>query len=223
MKKKTKRNIKKVLLGILAVMGLMAVVGLVTNLISNKEENEIHPKFEIGALDNETGDYVKDEQKLYTPDLIEYNNLEITLEFDNNVNYQVFFYDEDSEFVNASEVQTKKFKDESEETKYARIVITPIIEDDVETEDVNEVEEFKITLLNKRSFVKQLTIVASVNDVDSNEEVLVKTLTIKGNGPTSSLSISYEDGMTWREWYESEYNDGLIKSEQIAEGINNII
>ena len=201
--RKVRKTIRLVLLGLLT----LGIAGVIYSAVTNRVENEIYPKFQIGALDSETGDYVKDEQKLYTPDLIEYNNLEITLEFNNNVNYQVFFYDEDSEFVNASEVQTKKFKDESEETKYARIVITPIIEDDVETEDVNEVEEFKITLLNKRSFVKQLTIVASVNDVDSNEEVLVKTLTIKGNGPTSSLSISYEDGMTWREWYESEYND----------------
>ena len=36
-------------------------------------------------------------------------NLEISLAFDNNVNYQVFFYDEDGEFVSASDVQTKKF------------------------------------------------------------------------------------------------------------------
>ena len=204
-KKRIGKTLKVVLLGLLT----LGIAGAVYSAITNRVENEIHPKFEVGALDTETGEYVKDEQKLYTPDLIEYNNLEVSLAFDNNVNYQVFFYDEDGEFVSASDVQTKKFKDESDELKYARIVITPIIEDDAETEDVNETEEFKVTLLNKRSYVKQLTITASVNE-SIEKNILSAVLKIHGLGfSVCTLNVQYEEGMTWEEWVNSEYSKGL--------------
>ena len=201
--KRVGKTLKVILLGVLT----LGIAGVLYSAITNRVENEIHPKFEVGALDTETGDLLKDEQKLYTPDLIEYNNLEISLAFDNNVNYQVFFYDEDGEFVSASDVQTKKFKDESEELKYARIVITPIVEDDAETEDVNESEEFKVTLLNKRKYTKQLTIVASVNEEveEEVEEEKLLEFSVDGRMPIAG-TYYFEKGMTWDEWVNSDYN-----------------
>ena len=203
-RKRVGKTLKIVLLGLLT----LGIAGAVYSAITNRVENEIHPKFEVGALDTETGEYVKDEQKLYTPDMIEYNNLEISLAFDNNVNYQVFFYDVDGEFVSASDIQTKKFKDESEDLKYARIVITPIVEDDAETEDVNESEEFKVTLLNKRSYVNQLTIVASLNEEVEEDGLLTITVEcLPSSGlDESSYVFEYEEGMTWGDWVKSEYN-----------------
>lgn len=50
--------------------------------------------------------------------------------------------------------------------------------------------------------------------MDNQENDNVLSLTINGNGYFDDLDdiiIYYEEGMTWREWINSDYNDDLLE------------
>lgn len=193
MKNKTKRTLKKVLTVVLAVLTLGAVASLITSLVA-REENEIHPTFEIGGLDT-NGEYEECKDKLFTPDVIEYNEFSVALDFQTDMKYQLYFYDENDEFVSKSEVLDNKYVETTDETKYVRILLLPTWEDDVKEEDR------KLSLLDKTRLVKKVTICAKVNEV---EEVEMIEFSIYITG--SEQTFKAEKGMTWAEFVDSDYS-----------------
>lgn len=195
MRIKMNRKVKRILSIVLGLALLFGAVALVVNLVKPKDNElkEIHPTFEVGGLD-ENGEYVDTKESIYTKKVIEYNELKVSIDFDANIQYQLFYYDEDDKFVSASEVFTKGHNEESEETKYVRVLITPVYADDVEDEE-KEIKWHEVF-----GYANQLTISTKVNA--PVEGVLTITLNYDGD----EFVIQYEKGMTWEEWLASEYN-----------------
>lgn len=149
--KKTRRNLK--ILGV--VLLLIGGASLVKNC-SNVDDSglvEINPKFSIGGLQENTGKYEESEYTLYTKNAFECEGLEITADFDSEVNYQVFFYDESGAFVSATEVLDGNYRDEVPAfATHARLELTPVFAPDVKQEDR------KLTWYNYRQYTDDITI-----------------------------------------------------------------
>ena len=136
---KFNRKTKKILSIIMVcVITLGAICGI--SAITNKLDEDmkvITPSFSVGGLDNTTGKYVETDGSIYTKDSFECQGLTIKLDFDSNVKYQVFYYNELDEYI---EECTPEY-DESVElvvpegATYARIKVTPVWSADVKAND----------------------------------------------------------------------------------------
>ena len=149
---KAKRIIKAVALALAGVAAITAIAFGVKAIVdwSKNDLKEINPSFEVGNLGND-GKYVNDESTLYTKDAFKCEGLQIKLDFDNQINYEVYFYDNLDNLVTKSETlsssQVFPLK-----AGYARIVILP-------TDD----EDNKISLTERISYPRQMTVKVNKN------------------------------------------------------------
>lgn len=152
MKIKTKGLFKKIAL-VLAAVAAITAVGFGVKAIVDYTKNDlkkITPSFEVGNLGAD-GKYVNDKSTLYTKEAFACEGLQIKLDFDNQINYEVYFYDNLDNLVTKSETlsssQVFPLK-----AGYARIVITPTDDDDN-----------KISWTEKLSYPRQMTIKVNKN------------------------------------------------------------
>ena len=101
-------------------------------------------KFRVGGLDGQ-GKYMNTDRSIYTKDAFECQGLNWTLAFDNDISYQIYFYDQNNEFVHTTGKLTGAFVQDSVPffAKYARIVITPN-------------DDNKVSMLEVMKYAKQL-------------------------------------------------------------------
>ncbi len=124
MRKKTWKQILSIALAVLAGMAsIFGVIKLTQKLKS--ETKEIHPIFSVGGLTN-VGDHEERDDTIYTKDAFEAKGLEIKLDFDGKVKYQVFFYDELDKFISCTEVYTESKDISVPLNARARLEVTPI-------------------------------------------------------------------------------------------------
>ena len=158
-KYKTKTRTKKIVAGIVAaVVAIAALAGIIALFRPNTKDKtiEINPKFTTGALSATTGKYTETEASLYTKEVFDATGLQVEVDFDGTVSYQLFYYDEDGAFLAASAVLTENHTAVLPEgTDGARMVITPDWTDVDEDEqviawyDVNKyVDQLKLTITN---------------------------------------------------------------------------
>ena len=167
MKRETKNKVKKGLTAVLAVgiLAGFAAGGKALYDYSKEDLKTIHPTFHVGGLD-ENGEFLDTDQSLYTKDLIPVQDLHITTDFDNNISYKIFLYDEDKKndvYIYDSndtlanlEKEEYKYND-GENYSHFRIVIYPEF-------DKYEDEE-KVNLLNIGKYTKQINI-----EINKNQE-----------------------------------------------------
>ena len=177
MTRKTKKIIKNTLLGVLClgIVGGAAAGGKALYDYSKEDLKTINPVFHVGGLD-ENGEYVDTDQSLYS-DSFECRGLEISLDFDNDIKFQVFYYESDGDFVESTEVLEDDY--ESEITNYgishARVVITPQWTNVEIPEDKTEEEVKVVKWYNLLEYSSQLEIKVSKNQecdmVDITDEV----------------------------------------------------
>lgn len=127
MKRKTKQTLKTIALG---VVGLGAVVGAASVLGNLRSEDDglktIHPTFEVGGLNDADGKFEESKKTIYTKEAFECQGLDIELDFDNTIDYQVFYYEADGDFISASNVISGNEKVFVPLTAtHARLEITP--------------------------------------------------------------------------------------------------
>lgn len=162
MKYKTKKTLKNILLGVVcvgAVVGVAAGAKAIADY-SEQDTKTIHPTFAIGGLDS-NGEYEKSEASIYTEEAFECKGLTIKLDFDHDVTYQVFFYEEDGDFISSTEVLDERYDEEVPTgATHARIEVTP------QWTDVEDEDDRKINWFNKYKFANQLNI-----EVDKEQEV----------------------------------------------------
>lgn len=171
MKKRFKKKINwKQVICIVLCVALVAAIGVtVTSAFAKDADDDgylkVTPKFSIGGLTDE-GLYEETDASLYTKDAIEASDVKVVLDFDSTVQYQLFFYDEVDEFVSASVILQKGSETNVPEGATAfRIMLTPVWDDDVDKDDR------KITIFNKYSFTKQITVkIIEIDDSEPDED-----------------------------------------------------
>lgn len=129
-------------LAILLVAG--AVFGLV-KLTSNDTRTIGGTAFSVGSIDLVTGKGVsEDKTSIYTKDKISCQGLSIVPEFDCISQYRVFFYNEDDQFLEATDKRSDSFTSAEIPAcaQYARVVIYPSTLD----EDGKQIKDFKVKL-----------------------------------------------------------------------------
>ena len=128
MKRKTKQTLKTILLSALGIGAIVGVASGINTLVEKKDEDlkVIHPVFEIGGLNEADGKYEKSDKTLYTKTAFECQGLEIKLDFDNTIKYQVFFYESDGDYLSSTEVfDGNKDIDVPLLATHARLELTP--------------------------------------------------------------------------------------------------
>ena len=77
--------------GIVGILKLTDTGKLDTKTISST-------KFSVGGLDS-NGKYMNTNTSIYTKEAFECQGLEVSLDFDNEIEYQIYFYDQNNDFV----------------------------------------------------------------------------------------------------------------------------
>lgn len=151
-KYKAKNRTKKIVAGIVAaVVAIAALAGIIALFRPNTKDEKIkiNPAFSVGALD-ESGAYEKSESTLYTKDAFAAEGLETKVDFDATISYQLFYYDENVEFLSASgTLNVNHVAELPEGTEYARVMIMP------DWTGV-EVEDQEIGALDKSKYTSQI-------------------------------------------------------------------
>ena len=211
MKRKRKRTLKTILLSVLGVGAIVGVASGINTLVEKQDEDlkTIHPLFEVGCLNSE-GKYEETEKAIYTKTAFECQGLEVKLDFDNTIDYQVFFYESDGDFISATNVLT----DDSELdvpilATHARLVVTPNwLEMGEEYEDS---DDRVIKWYETAKYSSQLELKVNKKQYDYEEITLTHL-----SGPEGFIpSFIYHDGMTWEKCVE--INPDIFSFEQIED------
>lgn len=146
-RKSTWKRILSVVLATLLLAGAVFGIVKLTQFLRDKKET-INPSFVIGKIDETTG--VCDSNvktSICTEEAFEAKGLEVVLDFDNNVSYQVFWYDAQNNFSHCTE-ELRTGKEFYTFAGYkARVEITPL-----------NLEDDEIKWYNKHKYTSQVDI-----------------------------------------------------------------
>ena len=136
-KLKTKKTVRKILSMVLCGVLIMGVIfGAVA--IGKKvtdDTKKISPKFSVGSLDY-NGVYTENKGQLYTKEAFECKGLAINLDFESSIQYYVYYYDTEDNFVKMSGPYVKSIEfDVPLEATHARLVVVPLWNASVPVED----------------------------------------------------------------------------------------
>ena len=254
MKYKTKKTLKTLAL---SVLGIGALVGVASgiNTLAEKQDTELKtiiPIFEVGGLNDANGKFEESKKTIYTKDAFECYGLEVSLDFDNNIKYQLFYYDENNEFIGSSDIMTSTFDSDDTlmpyETKYCRIEVTPILETDVKEKD-QEIKWYEVAKYSTQLDIKVskdqdnvdgVKVYVNVFEIDEAHIGQFRTLnggsgnygTAENMGVAKPINVKKakqvkfvfgEEG-SQNSLYTFEKTDATgISSAQIGEGLNELI
>lgn len=172
------------------IIGLIFVITKVADKF-NSDLKTIHPSYVIGGLDA-NGEYLECKDKLVFEEIIKYDSISIDVDFDSKISYEIFYYDYEDNFISSSGILNGKFEEESDYTKFIRLVIIPEFSSD---------EEPEIKFYQKLKYTTDLTI-----KVKENKNSTLQFAIFINNVP---YSYNFEEGMTWNEFIDSDYNSTL--------------
>lgn len=156
MSTKTKNIIKYIIVAVVCVALIAGAIALISSLVKKDDGKDTIGKsaYDIGGI-NEVGEFEESKGTLYTTESYPVEGLEITVDFENTINYQVFFYDESGKFISSSDVLNTKFADEIPATATSfRIEITP----DWEELEITDEDDMTISWYEVGKYAKQLTV-----------------------------------------------------------------
>lgn len=145
---------------LIIVLVLALLGGGIFGIVKLADEGKLDSKkvsdlaFSIGGLDG-AGNYKNTDASIYTKNAFECQGLECTLDFDAEIWYQIYFYDQNNEFVHTTGKLTGAFVKESIPffAKYARIVITPNDDNKVSTLEVLKyAKQLKVNVYREQGF-----------------------------------------------------------------------
>ena len=142
-RKRNRWSLRRVISLVLAALLIAGVVTGISAIVSsvNDDKKEISPDFERGGID-EKGKAFETNGSLYTPEAFEAKGLEIKLEFDSHLSYQIFWYDEHDVFKSCTEVMTSGGEWFTPANCRARIMLIPLW-DELDDDD-NEIGWFDV-------------------------------------------------------------------------------
>ena len=126
-----KGTLGKVLIGVGVVALVATVVSLAVKVDDMDKTDKVSATFgwEQGLLSTADGGEVKGTTSIRTKDIISSEELKCDLKEDASVEYQIFWYNEDDEFISATSSLSVDFSHEDgeipETAEGARIMITP--------------------------------------------------------------------------------------------------
>lgn len=173
-KKKNTAGIIAICIAGVLVVG--ALIGLFSSANSgNKKVVDVNPSWSVGALTTQ-GKYKEAENSIYTKEAFDCYGLNVTLAFENDIAYQIYFYDFDGAYLSSTQSLTTNYKEVvPESAKTCRIVITPLNDDSISFFEVN-------------GYARQLSIEVSTKQFDSldkKQDYLSDTTTVGGDGSTN--------------------------------------
>ena len=110
--------------------------------------------YEIGLLDPAEGDYVQGTTSIYLKKAIDVDGLKCKPTNTASIEYQVFFYDSEGEFISATSVMSDKvfsteFDTIPEDAASARIMITPLHDYEVSDKEIATYADMLTVTYNK--------------------------------------------------------------------------
>lgn len=173
-------------LGILLIAG--AVVGIAS--LSGRHTDKIGASaFSVGGLDPETGKYVERQDAIYTSRAFSAQGLTVMPDFETDgVEYQIFFYDENDRFLEATDRLTDKYVEQKLLPTYARVVIYPSTLD----EEGNQIEDYKIGFFGVRTIAETVTITV---DADQDKVFSQNLFAAGEDGVSAKMEIKGFDGL----------------------------
>ena len=196
---------------ILIIVLCLAVVGGIVGVVAWTQSDKFDQKdlsflgkYEVGGLDS-NGNYMSTNASIYTKKPIECQGLNCNLVFDSTISYQLYFYDQNNEFVHTTGKLTGTFTEDGVPffAKYVRIVITPNDDDKVTSMEVAKYAKQLNVSVNREQGFKNYTenlvnIVIEGKLLNSSGEVVDSD--IAGAGISDYINVtSYKESMIFRE------------------------
>lgn len=129
--KKTWKKIVSIVLGVgVAVGSLVGSTALFTK-IQKQTHKTISPTFSVGEINTVTGKGEQSNSSIYTKDSFDAKGLKIVLDFDADISYRVFWYNQLGEFEYVSDVMNESKEFYTPYKCKARIQISPNSEENV--------------------------------------------------------------------------------------------
>lgn len=212
-------NLKKIIAIVLAGLLLIGAFGAIVTFAKNDTRSIGAGNFSVGTLSETDGLYVKDDTAIYTKNAIECQGLRIKPEFDSNVTFQIFWYNEDELYIDCTEKTTlpsAQFVDGVPVlAKYCRIVIYPSQLD----EEGNQIKDFKVGFFDIRKIVKNLNITVNKKqeyepfDIFANLTKYTESLGTKNEVLLNGKNIHFENS-AFSTGYDSNLNEANIGKEE---------
>ena len=196
--KKAFRITLAVLLAIGAVFACVSIFGKDTKTVSSFD-------FTVGGI-GENGEYVKNNQSIYTKDMFECYGLTVEPNFEFDGVYKIFFYNMDREFLSSTEELSTIYNEKLPlDVRYARVMITPAIPED------EDAIAFEIGYLEKLAFANDVTISVDkdqklnnlVNEGQKNKTYTLENDTLdikdeKGKAISSDIAVNVDEVTVYR-------------------------
>lgn len=127
----------KWLILVVGVLVLAAAIGLIVRMGSSQTYTTLGAtNYEVGALD-ETGAFKKNAGSFVSTDFHTVEGLTVKVEEDAELSYQLYFYDEEENFISSTNSFGVTYNGTiPEDAKLFKIVITPTNDDDISTFDI---------------------------------------------------------------------------------------
>lgn len=145
--KSKNKKLKKVALITGGVLGVVLTAGIIVGVANNKETKDVggYFSYEIGTLDESGEETRGDTSAIRMKNFQKVKGLNVELEKNATVTYEIFYYDKDKNFLESLE-QTDDY-DESElpggaaTAEYFKIVITPTSDAEVSKSEISKYEK----------------------------------------------------------------------------------
>lgn len=198
-----------IVLIVLAVMGALggSIFGIVKLTDGSKFDTKKLSKteFSVGGLDG-SGKYMNTNGSIYTKDAFECQGLEANLAFDSSVEYQIYFYDQNNDFVHTTGKRANAFVKTEVPffAKYARIVITPKDDDVVSKIEVSKYAKQLTVKVNREQGFKNYT--ENLFEVDMMNVTISSETGVPVASESSQVAVSkyiniasYSDSLMFRD------------------------
>ena len=211
LRKLRKSDVKKILVAVLGFGLIVGVIGLIANAIKSDDFTEVMTTYQVGGIGDD-GKFVETKESIYSKkiNLDNVDEIKIELDFNNDITYQLFFYDENDELLESTSASSNGFYEEVDTLGAVsmRVLITP------KWERGDDKELNSISLLK---YSKQLSILVKYTPTNLNELVIMSQ--VDANNYEEYALIEFEDGMTWEEWAESDYAESHNVGFKISDGV----
>ena len=188
---KNKLNWKQIICAVLVVASSIAAIGGIASFTGSKTKTISSLAFKVGALDD-NGKYVEDNQSIYTKDAFECIGLRVEPDFDADLTYDVYYYNEKGEVIN-TKLDHEGVYDEDFPLAYkARVVIHPEIPEDAD-------DDWKISFLEVSNYASKVKI-----SVDRKQKYLYEGLLNLYDSEKVTANKSYLDGNVKPSEYDSD-------------------